>query len=124
MDSLYLATVNRSGDFRLLHQGAHGRKVICEAKLALDDLLLQRDRRSVPLIDAGNRDRLPAIFYEDPFPLLIPCNQFNGRRSWIGTRIWRLRDRAGSATALVEHTRTRTRADHYHVPGKALLVLG
>ena len=41
VDALYLATVNRDGDFRLLHQGPRGRKVICEAKLSLDDLLLQ-----------------------------------------------------------------------------------
>ena len=81
-DSLYLATVNRSGDFRLLHQGSHGRKVICEAKLALDDLLSRRNRRSLPLIDAGKGVRLPAIFYEDPFPLLIPCNRFNHHKSW------------------------------------------
>jgi hypothetical protein len=82
VDSLYLATVNRDGDFRLVRHSARRRTLVCEAKLALEELLVRRLPSSVSLMDAEMSDRLPAIFHEQPFPLLIPCNRFNDRRSW------------------------------------------
>ena len=123
-DSLYLATVNRNGDFRLLYQSLHGRKVLCEVKLSLDDLLSRCNPRSVPFIDVGQDYRLPAIFYEDPFPLLIPCNRFNHGKSWTvpGYGVFEIaRDQRLLCWTSPVHGPQQLLD---HVPGKALVCWG
>ncbi len=79
---LYLATVRRSGQFQLHYQGLHGRKLICEAELKLEELLSQTGRRYAPVLTDSCDHPLPAIFHARPFPLLVPCNTFNEHRSW------------------------------------------
>lgn len=80
---IYLATVNRRGQFRLLHQSGHARKLICEADLPLEDLLRRRRRPTASLFDERGEEGLPAIFHVRPFPLRIPRRKFAWERSWV-----------------------------------------
>ncbi len=80
--SLYLATVSRSGQFRMIARGSRSSKVIREAKLRLEELLAPpASARPSPLVDRRVPDALPAIFSAGPFPLLLP-HQVDLRRTW------------------------------------------
>jgi hypothetical protein len=67
MPQLFVATVNRDGEFRLAEPGRYGMKLLREARLDIDSLLRGRPR----LLDK-RPDNLPAIFAVHPFPLLLP----------------------------------------------------
>jgi hypothetical protein len=71
LPSLYVATVNRQGEFRLSARSLRGSKPIREAKLNLDDLLEPPQRPSLPLIDHRHDPNLPAILSIRPFPLRL-----------------------------------------------------
>ena len=68
--TLYLATVNRAGEFRLQVHSARGTKRLREATLSLDELLESR-QPAVPLIDKTVDTKLPAILRVRPFPLRL-----------------------------------------------------
>ncbi|GAG03816.1 unnamed protein product, partial [marine sediment metagenome] len=78
--SLYLATVNRNGEFRLIHQGAHGRRIVCEATLSLDEVQVLRSRPRLPLL--GKDEDLPAIFRLENFPLRA-ANHHRGQNWYV-----------------------------------------
>lgn len=79
--AFHLATVDRDGRFRLVSRALHGAKVVCQAKLALEDLLEFRSRPSVPLVDKSRTPDLPAILHVEPFPLLLP-HEIDWQRIW------------------------------------------
>lgn len=68
--TLYLATVNRVGDFRLQVHSPRGTKLLREATLSLDDLL-RSPQPATPLIDPSIDPKLPAILGQRPFPLRL-----------------------------------------------------
>ncbi|MFM9966375.1 MAG: hypothetical protein ACKV2Q_34800 [Planctomycetaceae bacterium] len=68
--TLYLATVNRAGEFCLQVHSARGTKRLREATLPLEQLLEPR-RPSVPLIDKQVDPNHPAILRMQPFPLRL-----------------------------------------------------
>ena len=68
-DLLYIATVSRSGRYRLIARSRRGVKVLREATLDLDKLLAAGPRQS-KLIDRSLVP-LPAIFGVEPFPLFL-----------------------------------------------------
>lgn len=69
---LFVATVNRDGDFQLWGYGSYGRK--CHSTLHLDlDQILNQAKPEVPkLIDKTFDPNLPAIFRIKPFPFRLP----------------------------------------------------
>jgi hypothetical protein len=67
LPQLFVATVNREGVFRLAERGKHGMKVLREARIDIDDLF--RERTSI--IVNGDSTDLPAIFAQEPFPLML-----------------------------------------------------
>lgn len=71
-DLLFIATVDRDGQFQLLSHTCAGRRLVADAKLDLEALFTQR-RPVTPLVATPNRTTLPAIFAADPFPLRLPC---------------------------------------------------
>ena len=68
--TLYLATVNRAGEFRLRVHSPRGMKLLREATLSLDDLL-RSPQPAVPLIDPNVDPKLPAILRLSSFPLRL-----------------------------------------------------
>ncbi|MEN1678430.1 MAG: hypothetical protein AAGJ46_02480 [Planctomycetota bacterium] len=66
-ERLYVATVDRHGEFRLCERGARGEKLIRRVQLSPDDLA----PAATPLQDTADLDRLPAIFRVDRFPLRL-----------------------------------------------------
>ena len=79
LSAVYIATVNRSGRFRLLERNFRGSKVLREAMLDLDCLFKDTGKRSKDLIDPDLARELPAIFRAQPFPLRL-CHQFDPKR--------------------------------------------
>ena len=80
--AFYLATVGRSGQFRMLAHGSRSSKVLREAKLRLEELLAPPTAiRPSSLIDRRAPGALPAIFFAKPFPLLLP-HPIDVRRTW------------------------------------------
>ena len=68
--TLYLATVNRAGEFRLRVHSPRGTKLLREATLSLDELL-SSPRPAVPLIDPNSDPHLPAILRQQSFLLRL-----------------------------------------------------
>ncbi len=68
--TLYLATVNRAGEFRLRVHSPRGTKLLREARLSLDELL-SSPQPAVPLIDPNVDPKLPAILRQRSFPLRL-----------------------------------------------------
>jgi hypothetical protein len=66
---LFIVTVNREGEYRLLQRSRRGTKVLREARFNLDDVLQPRRKKSTALLD-GRDEGLPAILNIEPFPLL------------------------------------------------------
>ncbi len=85
--TLYLATVNRDGEFRLVVRSPRGNKPVCQARLDLKELLQPRAaRRAPPLMDRRRTADLPAILSAQPFPLRLP-HDVDPERVWpIGAR--------------------------------------
>lgn len=81
VDSLFVASVERDGSFRLLHYSRQGRKILREAQLDLDKLLAEHRTPSAPLIERDGIDDLPAIFFVRPFPLLL-SHPIDHKRIW------------------------------------------
>lgn len=69
---LYIATVNRNGNFRLLRGGAVGNSVVCEAKFDLDSIF-QPPASSRKLLDETKGLVLPAFMRESVPPLRFTC---------------------------------------------------
>jgi len=76
---VYLATVEPTGVFQFLRQGAHTRQLRCEATLNVEELLRLRHRPTTPLVDR-DKQLSPAIFREARFPLFVPANRVNYRQ--------------------------------------------
>ncbi|MCO6046614.1 hypothetical protein NG895_22170 [Aeoliella sp. ICT_H6.2] len=74
---VYVATVDRQGEFQLSERGMRGEKVIRRAKLSLDQLMSD----SSQVKDTQELDRLPAIFRVERFPLRLPA-QLDNKSSW------------------------------------------
>ncbi|PQO33627.1 hypothetical protein [Blastopirellula marina] len=72
--AMYLAVVQRDGEFRLIEKNERGRKAICSVQLDLDRVLARPRHKSPPLFDSELRKDLPAIFSVQPFPLLVSVN--------------------------------------------------
>ncbi len=68
--TLYIATVQRDGSYRLRIQTARGQRVLREAQLSLDELL-EAPQATVPLIDKQRERGLPAILLRHQFPLRL-----------------------------------------------------
>jgi hypothetical protein len=85
ISNLFLAIVDQQGAFQLLQRGPHGNKLICEAHLDLDRILAS-PKGSVSLIGSQQPFHPPAIFREQTFPLLVPCNRFNSPCSWTASQ--------------------------------------
>jgi len=77
----YIATVNREGTFNLLSYTSQSIKAIRTATLDLKDLFQQQKTRRT-LVDPKRHHDLPAIFYVEPFPLLLP-HRFSQQNAWI-----------------------------------------
>ena len=76
--SIYVATVDLDGSFRLLVLSKAGQKPVREARLSLDQILGGEPRGSAPLkstvslaTPSGQSD-LPALFYLERFPFYLP----------------------------------------------------
>ncbi|HVX12583.1 MAG TPA: hypothetical protein VHC22_15485 [Pirellulales bacterium] len=69
--SLFIATVDREGHFRLQLRSARGTKLIREAQFDLKRLL-SRAQSPQPLIQPATGTDLPLILTTQPFPLLLP----------------------------------------------------
>ncbi|HJT32611.1 MAG TPA: hypothetical protein VJ783_11255 [Pirellulales bacterium] len=76
--SLYLATVNRDGQFRLLAVSPRGSKLLREARLDLKRLTAPTQRPAAPLIHHDAGSELPAILSVEPFPLLLSHDTGHG----------------------------------------------
>ncbi len=79
--SLWLATVNREGRFRLISCRARHTRVVREARLDLDKLLATPSRPVTPLLDTA-ASAVPAILTQKPFPLLLSHPPVDFRRAW------------------------------------------
>jgi hypothetical protein len=81
--SLWLATVNREGRFRLVLRRGRQTSVVREARLDLDKLLAAPgpSRPVAPLLDAAAA-AVPAIIRQKPFPLLLSHSPIEFRRAW------------------------------------------
>jgi hypothetical protein len=75
----YLATVDRSGRFRLSLHSGRGMKLIREAQFDLDRILAPARKPATPLLRQNGGSDLPVILSMEPFPLLLP-HQVNPER--------------------------------------------
>lgn len=78
LPTLYLATVSRTGEFRLIERRLRGEKLVRRAKIDVEQLYGGAER----LVDKRQLDRLPAIFHRSPFPLLMP-HGIDPKRAWF-----------------------------------------
>ena len=69
--SLYVATVNRSGQFTLYHCRQEHRKLLREAKLDLK-VLTDSQHQTTNLHNTRMPSGLPSIFHQHPFPIRLP----------------------------------------------------
>jgi hypothetical protein len=79
--SLFIATVNREGRYRLQARTAAGMRLLKEAEFALDDVFERRPQREIKLKSTVGREGLPAIYYRQPFPLLLSA-AVHVERAW------------------------------------------
>lgn len=88
---IYLATVNREGEFELWAKGTRGTKHVTSLKLDLEDLL-KRPARSKPateaLVDSKIDSNLPFFFHADPIPFRLPVQITSDRRK---EQVWSVR---------------------------------
>ena len=70
----HIATVSRTGTFRLYHITASARKLLGQANIGLEDILAgdKGPQAPIPLRRPGMDPSLPVILSVDPFPLLLP----------------------------------------------------
>lgn len=78
--ALYLATVSRNGQFRLIQRTFRGSKVLAQARFDLDEILRPRPKRP-KLLDGSRDPELPAIF-SVPLPLRLSV-PVDVERSWF-----------------------------------------
>lgn len=73
-EMLYVATVGRTGAYRLYAAGGRGRRLVQEASLSLDTLFDSpgREMPGAPLLSEAANPSLPVILSIEPFPLLLP----------------------------------------------------
>lgn len=76
LPSVYVGSVNRDGQFRLVARTRLGVRPIRDAKFSLNETLASRPKRprtDVPLLDpTKGREEWPAIFFASPFPFRLP----------------------------------------------------
>ena len=77
LSHLYIATVSRSGEFRLTERRPHGEKLIRRAQIDIESLFAEEQH----LVESSDLDRFPAIFRTSPFPLHLP-HELDAERSW------------------------------------------
>lgn len=75
--SLYLVTVTREGQLRLLQRTHRGVRILKQARLELDQILATPARIRPQLRDLSIDPRLPAICRVRPFPLLLSPQVLN-----------------------------------------------
>ena len=78
-EQLYIATVSRSGRYRLVVRSRRGEKVLREATFEIDKLLATPPRRPKLIDPAATVE--PAILSREPFPLLLSV-PLEVERSW------------------------------------------
>ncbi|QGJ70514.1 Hypothetical protein PBC10988_22110 [Planctomycetales bacterium 10988] len=81
--TLYVATVNRKGEFQLVVYRAGGRKRIRTAKLDLERLMQPKPEKAPQRLDDTGKIRYPRIFGSEPFPLCLPTSCSAVRSSWL-----------------------------------------
>ncbi|TWT33930.1 hypothetical protein KOR34_37660 [Posidoniimonas corsicana] len=77
-DRVYVATVSRGGEFRLIERRLRGQRTVRLVRVDPNTLL----EDSPPLHRPRDADHLPAIFREGAFPLRMP-HQLQSARSWF-----------------------------------------
>lgn len=76
--SIYVATVDLDGAFRLLVLSKGGQKPVREAKLSLDQIVggetraIENPASMVPIAMPSGQSELPALFYLERFPFFLP----------------------------------------------------
>lgn len=78
----HIATVDRDGCLRLHLHHPGGRRLLCQAKLSLEQVLADPPgiAKPISLIREGADRSLPVILNTEPFPLRLPC-QIDPQRS-------------------------------------------
>ncbi len=88
---IYLATVNRDGEFELWSKGTRGTKQVTSLKLDLEDLLKRPNRSkqaTEALVDSKIDSNLPFFFHADPIPFRLPVQISSDRRK---EQVWSVR---------------------------------
>jgi hypothetical protein len=80
--ALLITTVARDGTFQLLEQLPHSRKLLGEAKLDLNELLVEGRGHRTSILKSDASDDLPRSVLTIPFPLRIPVTRFHFSNSW------------------------------------------
>lgn len=78
--ALYIATVNRQGEYRLLVRSSAGTRVLKTATFDLETILAPRAPKT-PLYQQRDEELLPAIDRAQPFPLLLSAG-VHAERAW------------------------------------------
>ena len=81
LQQIYLATVDRFGDFQLETWNEFGSKTLCRARLSINDLLTMPQKPTTPLIDKDADTELPLILSTARFPFLLP-HPINPKNMW------------------------------------------
>ena len=88
---IYLATVNRDGEFELWSKGIRGTKQVTSIRLDLEDLLKRPDRSkksTEALVDSKIDSNLPFFFHADPIPFRLPVQISSDQRK---EQVWSVR---------------------------------
>jgi len=78
---LYVVSVDREGNYRLITYSGLSHRLLSEARLDLSSILAD-DRQRVELVDEAETDRLPAACRLKEFPLLLPVPIDWERAAW------------------------------------------
>lgn len=76
-ERVYVATLDRQGEFRLCERGLRGDKLIRRAVLSLDEVVADGSR----LRESRDLDNLPASLRVEPFPLRMP-SELDPKTCW------------------------------------------
>jgi len=81
LPNLYLVTVSREGELRILERTPAGRRLLRKATMNLEEVLADRPTNRRQEIKRPDRGDLPAIFHVSPFPLRL-SQAITAHRAW------------------------------------------